>query len=146
MKAIKYITILVASIFVFNSCTKQVAGPAGPTGATGSQGPSASYSVTIDSINGGLSPSPWGQVGSNFVAYINNVKALTTPNNSIVEVYISQTYNQFSTWYELPVANFLQATDAFSFSYELYTVNIQYAFTSAPTGWLYFKVVVINQP
>jgi hypothetical protein len=141
MKILKYITILAVAIIFFDSCTKQVAGPAGPTGANGAQGAAAAYSVTIDSVM----PPSWVSTGTTFNFTI-PVASMTSPNNSIVEVYYATSYNELSTWYELPISNALIATDNFDFLFYLYNVTILYTYSSAPTQQLYFKVVVINQP
>ena len=145
MKAIKYIIILTASIFVFNSCTKQVAGPTGPQGAQGPQGASSSYNVTIDSINP-ATPNVWTSIGTNeFGATVDNIKALSSPNLSIVEVYCATSYNQLATWQELGTANVFSAGDALNFSYTVNQVELEYFFATAPTQMLYVKIVVINQ-
>ncbi len=144
MKAINYLVILSASLCIFNSCTKDVAGPAGPTGPPGAQGASASYYVTIDSVAATI----WQPDGTGtfYDAQI-SVPSLTSPNNSIVEVYFSQTYNAHSTWYALPAYNTPVggSGDEFQFYYYLYNVVIEYS-PSAPLQQLYFKVVVITNP
>lgn len=145
MKTIKYAAILVGSIFVLNSCTKDVAGPAGPMGPQGAQGASASYSVTIDSIP--MTAWPSNPNANNQYTYtINNVKALTNPNYDIVEVYVSTIYSPFSSWQELGTANVFAPGDALTFQYNTYQVTLEYTGGTAPTGPLFVKIVIINQP
>lgn len=145
MKTIKYAAILVGSIFVLNSCTKDVAGPAGPMGPQGAQGASASYSVTIDSIPASAWPSSPNANGA-YTVTLNNVKALTNPNYNIVEVYAATIYSPFSTWQELPTTNVFTMGDALNFSFTTYQVTVEYTASSAPTQPLFIKVVIINQP
>jgi len=149
MKAINYLILLAASVFIFSSCTKEVQGPTGLTGPQGPQGPSSSYAVTIDSAAPNQSPNGAWNFNSTTGAYnivVYPVNGLASPNNSIVEVYYSDTYNSFSNWYELPVTNSLSNTGTFNFYYTTYSVYVQYTAATAPTAELYFKVVVITQP
>jgi hypothetical protein len=145
MKAIKYLFILAVSASIFNSCTKDVAGPTGPTGAQGAQGASSSYTVAIDSAE----PNNWSANNaiSGFNFTINNISGLTNPSTSIVDVYYSTSLNKLSSlYYELPVASSYQTGDAFQYYFDTYSVTVQYIFATAPTQRLYFKVVVITQP
>lgn len=149
MKAIKYLSILAVAAFVFNACTKDVAGPTGPQGAQGPQGPSSSYYTTIDSAP--ATSNAWPQDNAaptttyNFT--INGVKGLTSPNTSIVDVYVATTLNKLNTtYYPLPAANVLTAGDAVDYFYYGYTVTVQYINSNIPAQELYFKVVVITQP
>jgi|SRR6185312_2745560 len=151
MKAIKYLAVLALSAFIFNSCTKDVAGPTGPQGLQGPQGPTSSYYVTIDSAASTVAA--WPQDNSapsatyNFT--ISNVKGLTNPSTSIVDVYYSNSINSVSAYYTpLPVANIYAAGDAFSYYFTGYTVTVQYfnPNTGIPPSKVYFKVVVITQP
>jgi hypothetical protein len=149
MKAINYLIILSASLCIFNSCTKDVAGPTGPQGKQGAQGPSSSYYVTIDSIAVGSTSWVSSQTtggASDYIFTIYPVNGLTTASNSIVEVYYSETNNSFSSWYELPAVNTLVAGDGFNFYFYNYNVVIEYLYGSAPTSNIYFKVVVITPP
>lgn len=139
MKAIKYIFIFTASLFIFNSCTKQVAGPQGTQGPQGPQGPSAGYTVTLDSVKG--TGASWPQTNGLYTATLTNIAGLTDPNYCIVQVYVSTSYNALSTWTPLPAANFLAPNDAMSFYYTTNRVVIQYT-PSQPTQELYFKTVV----
>lgn len=143
MKAIKYILILSVSLFVFNSCTKQVAGPAGPVGSQGLQGPSAPYAVTIDSVPNTYT---WPGPNSNsfYTLNIKNVNGLTNPSTAIVEVYVSNSFSSLSTWVPLPAFDLLAANDAMYFYYQASMVTIEY--TAQPGLALYFKVVVISKP
>lgn len=143
MKSIKYTLVLALTAFAFNSCTKDVAGPAGTPGQNGPQGASSSYAVTIDSVNA----SSWrlNAVTSDYDVTI-PVSSLTNPNSSIVEVYCATSYNSESTWNELTALNAFTSGDVVTFSYYDYNVAIQYVYTAAPTTKTYFKVVVITQP
>jgi hypothetical protein len=144
MKAINYLLILAASVFVFTSCTKDVAGPTGPTGPQGAQGASSSYHVMVDSIQ----PVAWVSNGNNIYSFtINPVNYLTTSNSNIVEVYYSLSLGQTATYYELPLSPGFTTTDWLNFDYSNYIVNIIYtSSTSAPTQEIYVKVVIITQP
>jgi hypothetical protein len=151
MKAIKYLAVLALSAFIFNSCTKDVAGPTGPQGAQGLQGPSSSYFVTIDSA--ASVPAVWPVDNSaptttyNFT--IPNVKGLTNPSTSIVDVYYSNSIRSLSAYYTpLPVANIFASGDGFSYYFTGYTVTVQYfnPNTAIPPAKVYFKVVVITNP
>ncbi|HTA28785.1 MAG TPA: hypothetical protein VK809_13415 [Bacteroidia bacterium] len=145
MKAINYLILLSASILVFASCSKQIAGPTGPTGPAGAQGPAASYTVVFDSV----ASAGWGGTGP--YTFSIPVNAISTTNYNIVEVYYSINQGSNKTYTEMPVANAFATGDYFFFSYTIYQVNIQYdnsgsnaASTAAP--YVYFKVVVITQP
>jgi hypothetical protein len=148
MKAIKYLFILAASAFIFNSCTKQVAGPAGPNGAQGAQGAASSYYIYVDSVPAS-GPTTW-KVDAAINGYsftMTNISGLTNPNTSVVEVYYSTSLNTLSAvWYPIPVASTLNANDFMEYWYEAYTVQVQYIFTSPPVQKIYFKVVVITNP
>lgn len=148
MKAMKYLFIIAASAFIFNACTKDVAGPTGPTGPQGPQGASSSYNVTIDSseVTGSWVPDLSAPV-STFNFTINNVNGLTNPGNSIVDVYYATSLNKLSAqYYVLPCGNTLQSMDWFQYYYAISSVTVQYVFSSPPSQKLYFKVVVITQP
>ena len=145
MKAINYLIIITASVFVFSSCTKQVAGPTGPTGKTGAQGPAAQYTVVFDSVLN----TNW--VGSNPYTFTIPVNTIALSNYNIVEVYYSADQIQNKTYTEMPVGNAFNAGDYFFFSYTTYNVYIQYdnstSNAAAAAGtYMYFKVVVITQP
>ncbi len=141
MKAINYIIILAASVFIFNSCTKDVAGPTGPTGPQGNQGSASSYALTIDSIQ----PSQWLGSGPYYFT-IAPVSYLTTSNSNIVEVYYSLSLGQLGVYYELPLSPNFTTADWLYFNYSNYEVNVLYAGTAAPTQQIYVKVVIISQP
>jgi len=152
MKAIKYVFILAASAFIFNSCTKNVAGPTGPTGPTGPQGATSSYNVIYDSVY----PSP-GPAGKNVWAvapppysgftFTMKNNAVTDPNGGLIEVYFSTSLNALSAdWFQLPVASSMTTGDIMECDYELYQVQVIYINGSQPTGKLYFKVVIISNP
>jgi hypothetical protein len=148
MKAIKYIFILAVAAFIFNSCTKNVAGPAGPKGATGPQGNSSSYSVFIDSVEVSA-PGTWAADPSisGYSFTMTNISALTNPNTSIVDVYYATSLNTLSAiWYTLPVSSSLQTGDVFQYYYDAYSVTVQYIFATPPPQKLYFKVVIITHP
>lgn len=142
MKAINYLIILAASIFIFSSCSKQVAGPTGPTGPQGPQGSSSSYYVIVDSIQ----PVQWSFNGTSYFYTISPVNYLKASNYNIVEVYYSLTLGATATYYELPLPNALAPTDYLDFDYSNYIVNLIYTFGSAPTQQIYVKIVIITQP
>jgi hypothetical protein len=150
MKTLNYLIIILACTLISNSCTKDVAGPTGPQGQTGPQGPSSSYYVTIDSVAAGSTL--WSEstniAGTTiYTLQVYPTKGLTSPINSIVEVYYSTTYNTQSTWYELPIGNALSSGDAFDFYYKTYNTYIEYINSTPPANpWIYFKVVVITNP
>ena len=147
MKSIKYLFILATVGLIFNSCTKQVAGPTGKQGAQGPQGPSSNFYVTIDSVPA----ASWAPTASEFYYTFNPVNHLTDPNTSSVNVFVSQSYSPsnegYATWFDLPIYNYLTSGDYFNYSYTTYNLTIWYTNTSAPaSAWLYFKIVIITNP
>jgi hypothetical protein len=148
MKAINYLIILAASVFIFSACTKEIAGPTGPNGAQGAQGAASSYKVVIDSIlPGSGGPNQWSLSGSGAYFYtINNITWLTASNSSIVEVYFSYNLGTTATYYEIPLPNALQTGDYLDFNYSNYIVNLVYTFGTAPAQQIYVKIVIITQP
>ncbi|HSY77440.1 MAG TPA: hypothetical protein VK890_11315 [Bacteroidia bacterium] len=142
MKAINYLIILAVSVCIFNSCTKDVAGPTGPTGPQGAQGPSSSYKVTIDSIQ----PSQWLSSGSQYYFTIAPVTYLTTSNSNIVEVYYSLSLGQLGVYYELPLSPNFSSADWLYFDYSNYEVNMLYLGSTAPSQQIYVKIIIITQP
>lgn len=148
MKAIKYIFILAVSAFIFNACTKDVAGPTGPTGAAGAQGASSSYYVAIDSVESYPGAGSWSTSNGIYYFTITNIMGLTNPNSSIVDVYYSTSLNKLSSiWYPLPISSAFQTGDVVQYYFETYTVTVQYISGNPPPAQkLYFKVVIITEP
>ncbi len=147
MKSIKYLFIIASVSLLFNSCTKQVAGPTGKQGPQGPQGASSNFYVMIDSV----STAQWQTSISSYYCTFNPVNYLTQPNTSAVEVYLSQTYSPtnggFAAWFDLPVSNLLTTGDNFNFSYTTYNLTIWYTNTSPPLNpYIYFKIVIITNP
>jgi hypothetical protein len=148
MKSIKYLFVIAALGLLFNSCTKEVAGPTGPTGPQGAQGPSNNFVTLVDSI-----PVANWSTSSPFYATFSNLGLLSEPNTSNIEVYCSQTYSKSNSgvaqWYDLSCPNVLITGDYMYYSYTTYSLTILYinAASTAPTNAeLYFKIVVITNP
>ncbi len=79
------------------------------------------------------------------------VTYLARPDSDIVSVQVSQTYSptnsSFATWTSLPVVNYLNNGDQFSFTYSPYQLKITYSYPTQPANpWLYYKITVIAPP